>query len=134
MRWTTMLAALAVLTAAAAQPASAQDARDARDARGARDVRGARDARDAADARGAQDALYVRSLAATCASCHGTDGRVQAGSSVAALAGMPQEQIVAAMMAIKSGTRSATVMYQLSKGYSDAQIVQLAGYFAALPR
>ena len=81
-----------------------------------------------------QEAMYVRSLAATCANCHGTDGRAQAGSSVVSLAGMPREQIVAQMKAFQSGARSATIMHQLSKGYSDAQIAQIAGYFAAQSR
>ena len=81
-----------------------------------------------------KEALYVRSLAATCANCHGTDGRAQAGSSVVSLAGMPQQQIVAQMKAFQSGARSATIMHQLSKGYSDAQIAQIAGYFASKSR
>lgn len=102
MRWTTILAA-APLLAAAVLPAAAQD----------------------------QNALYVRSLAATCANCHGTDGRASAGSSVLSLAGMPREQIVAQMKAFQSGARPATIMHQLSKGYSDAQLAQIAGYFAA---
>jgi sulfide dehydrogenase cytochrome subunit len=35
------------------------------------------------------------------------------------------------LKAFKAGTRPATVMHQLSKGYSDAQIEQIAAYFAA---
>lgn len=76
-------------------------------------------------------ALYTRSLAATCANCHGTDGRAVAGSSVASLAGLDKAYIVAQMKAFQSGARPATVMHQLAKGYSDAQIDQIAGYFAA---
>lgn len=76
-------------------------------------------------------ALYNRSLAATCANCHGTDGRAVQGSSVLPLAGMDKNYLVAQMQAFKSGTRPATVMHQISKGYSDAQIDVLAGYFAA---
>ncbi|MGH6625304.1 MAG: c-type cytochrome [Burkholderiaceae bacterium] len=78
-----------------------------------------------------KETLYVKSLAATCANCHGTHGRVVDGSSVASLAGLPREHIVAQMQAFKAGTRAATVMHQISKGYSDAQIEQIAGYFAA---
>lgn len=76
-------------------------------------------------------ALYNRSLAATCANCHGTDGKAVQGSSVLPLAGMDKNYLVAQMKAFKSGTRPATVMHQISKGYSDAQIDVLAGYFAA---
>lgn len=81
----------------------------------------------------AQDAqaLYVRSLAATCANCHGTDGRAVQGSQVPSLAGMPQVYIVEQMKAFKTGARSATVMHQLAKGYTDEQIQQIAAYFAA---
>lgn len=77
-----------------------------------------------------QQALYVKALAATCANCHGTQGRAAEGSSVASLAGLGQAYIVAQMKAFASGTRPATVMHQLSKGYTDAQIDQIAGYFA----
>lgn len=76
-------------------------------------------------------ALYVRSLAATCANCHGTDGKVVPGSPVLSIAGMEKNYIVAQLKAFKSGTRPATVMHQISKGFSDAQIEVLAGYFAA---
>ncbi|MBI2770210.1 MAG: c-type cytochrome [Burkholderiales bacterium] len=78
-----------------------------------------------------QDALYARSLAATCAGCHGTDGRAVAGSGIVALAGMPAAQITEQLRAFKAGTRPATVMQQIAKGYSDAQIAQLAAYFAS---
>ena len=79
----------------------------------------------------AQAALYTRSLAATCANCHGTDGRAVAGSSVVSIAGLDKAYIVEQLKAFKAGTKPATVMHQLSKGYSDAQIELLAGYFAA---
>ncbi len=78
-----------------------------------------------------QDALYVKSLAATCAACHGTNGGASAGSGVPALAGMPRDYIITQMNAFKSGARPATIMHQLAKGYSDAQIAQMATYFAA---
>jgi len=81
-----------------------------------------------------KEALYVRSLAATCANCHGTEGRAAIGSAVPALAGMPADYLSAQLKAFKAGTRPATIMHQLSKGYSDAQIDQIAGYFAALKK
>ena len=78
-----------------------------------------------------KEALYVKSLAATCANCHGTNGKAVEGSSVVSIAGLDKDYIVAQMKAFKTGTRSATIMHQLSKGYSDAQIETLATYFAA---
>lgn len=80
---------------------------------------------------GNPDALYVKSLAATCANCHGTDGRSVAGSSVPSLAGMQRDYLVTQLKAFKAGTRPSTIMTQLAKGYSDAQIEQIAGYLAA---
>ncbi len=78
-----------------------------------------------------KEALYTKSLAATCANCHGTNGNATADSSVVSLAGMPATYIVTQMKAFKSGERPGTIMHQLSKGYSDAQIEQVAAYFAA---
>ncbi len=78
-----------------------------------------------------KEALYLKSLAATCANCHGTNGKVVNGSSVVGLAGLDKNYTVAQMKAFKTGSRPATVMHQISKGYSDAQIELLAGYFAA---
>ena len=76
-------------------------------------------------------ALQTRSLAATCASCHGTGGRAVDSASVPGLAGQPAAYMAEQMKAFKSGARTATVMHQIAKGYSDAQIDQMAAYFAA---
>ena len=75
--------------------------------------------------------LNTRALAATCANCHGTDGRAVAGSGSARLAGQSSGFIIEQLQAFRSGSRPATVMHQLSKGYSDAQIRDLAAYFSA---
>ena len=78
----------------------------------------------------AQDDTVARSLAATCANCHGAEGR-SATKEVVSLAGLPKEHIVSQMRAFKDGTRPATVMHQLAKGYTDQQIELIAAYFAA---
>lgn len=82
---------------------------------------------------GAQDAraLHQKALAATCANCHGTNGRAVDNAAVPGLAGMPASYMVEQLKAFKAGTRPATVMHQLAKGYSDAQIDLIAAYFAA---
>ena len=77
------------------------------------------------------DALYVKSLAATCANCHGTDGRTTDGSAVPALAGLPREYMLLQLKSFRDGSRPATVMHQITKGFSEAQLQQVAGYFAA---
>lgn len=75
--------------------------------------------------------LSARSLAATCANCHGTNG-VSRGE-LPSLAGVAAEATIAKMAAYKSGALSATVMHQIAKGYTDEQIRQLAVFFAAQP-
>ena len=80
----------------------------------------------------AQDAasLRARSLAATCANCHGTDGRTQ-GSVVPSLAGRERGQLASLLREFRDGKRPATVMHQLAKGFTEEQIDSLAAYFAA---
>jgi len=81
-----------------------------------------------------QQMLYVKSLAATCANCHGTDGKAVDGSQVVSLAGLDKNYLITQMKAFKAGIRPATVMHQISKGYSDTQIDTVATYFAALKK
>lgn len=69
-------------------------------------------------------------LAATCTGCHGTNGATQ-GNALAALAGQPKDQLLAALKDFKSAKRPATIMTQLAKGYTDEQLENLAAYFAA---
>ena len=74
-----------------------------------------------------------RNLAAGCAICHGTEGRAVT-RDVIPLAGFPTEHMAAQMKAFRDGKRLATVMQQISRGYSDAQIDSLAAWFAAQKR
>lgn len=69
-------------------------------------------------------------LAATCANCHGTDGRTQ-GAAFIALAGMPAAQLTEILALYKNGGRTGTVMHQIAKGYTDEQIRAIAAFFAA---
>ena len=78
------------------------------------------------------DALQVRSMAAACAACHGTQGKAEPGME--SLAGVPKDDLLKKMLDYKSGKKPATIMHQLSKGYTDQQLEQLAGYFANLKK
>jgi cytochrome c553 len=75
----------------------------------------------------AQDA--GRDLAASCAMCHGTNGRSVGGNEP--LAGMAKADLVRKFNEFRSGAKPATIMHQISKGYTDQQIDQIAAYFAA---
>ena len=72
-----------------------------------------------------------RSLAATCANCHGTNG-VSLGE-VASLAGRSKDDIVRKMQDFKAGRRPGTIMPQLATGFTDEQIEIVAAWFAAQP-
>ena len=80
----------------------------------------------------AQD-VQGRNLAAACAICHGTDGR-SVTKDVIPLAGLPRDHIATQMKAFRDGSRPATVMHQIAKGYNDQQIDALAAWFAAQKR
>lgn len=77
----------------------------------------------------AQDMSPGRELAATCANCHGTDGR--AVGDMKPLAGVAAATIIAMVAAYKTGNPPATIMHQIAKGYTDEQIRSVAAYFAA---
>ena len=79
----------------------------------------------------AQDTNLARNLAATCANCHGTNG--QARGDMKPLAGLSAEKIIGAVADFKSGAQPATIMHQIAKGYTDEQIMLVAGFFAAQP-
>lgn len=72
-----------------------------------------------------------RYIAANCANCHGTQGAAQA--PMPSLAGMKKEYLVEQMRAFRDGKRPATIMHQLAKGYSDAQIEAVAEFYARQP-
>lgn len=67
-------------------------------------------------------------LASNCANCHGTDGKT--AQAIPALAGLDKTYIADALREYKAGTREATIMHQLSKGYTDEEIALISEYFA----
>ena len=75
------------------------------------------------------DPLQVRSWAAGCASCHGTNGQAQSGNEP--LAGVNKDEMLKKLLDFKRGAKPATIMHQLSKGYTDDQLAAIAAWFAA---
>lgn len=70
-----------------------------------------------------------RNLAAACASCHGTNGF--AADGMPSLAGKPREYLTRTLKDYREGRLPGTLMPQLARGYTDAQIEALAGYLSA---
>jgi len=76
----------------------------------------------------------IRSLAANCAACHGTNGRPAPNSVLPGLAGKPSGELLTAMTQFKDGRKPASLMHQLSKGYSDEELQALADHFSKQSR
>ena len=85
---------------------------------------------DVAIAGGMAEPSAGQRLAASCANCHGTNG-VSSDGRIPSLADMQQQALIASMLQYQSGTRQGSIMPQLAKGYSAAQIELIAAYFAA---
>lgn len=73
--------------------------------------------------------LHVRTLAASCAACHGSNGNAVSPNAI--LAGMNASYFNAQMLAFRNGDRPATVMHRHAKGLQLDEIHQLAEYFSA---
>jgi cytochrome c553 len=71
----------------------------------------------------------ARDLVATCAPCHGTNGRSSGGME--SLAGERRERIIQKMNDFRSGAKPATIMHHIVKAYSERQIALVADYLAA---
>ena len=76
--------------------------------------------------------LRTRALAATCAQCHGTDVRAVEGEAMVRLAGQPKDYLMTQLLAFRTGQRPATIMHQITRGYSQQQLDEVATYFAGL--
>jgi len=71
---------------------------------------------------------HIRTLAASCAACHGSNGNAIAGN--AKLAGINPAYFTKQMLAFKDGSLPATVMHHHAKGLNVDEINQLAIYFS----
>ena len=72
----------------------------------------------------------VRAMAANCSSCHGTNGHAAPNSTLAGLAGRPKESLLQMLMQFRDGKKPATLMHQIAKGYSEAELAAMADYFS----
>lgn len=75
-----------------------------------------------------------RRLYASCAACHGTEGKPVAGTSLPPLAGQSREALTGSMKAFQDRARPATIMHQIAKGYTSEQIERIADYLVMTAR
>lgn len=75
----------------------------------------------------AGDAAAGKAKSASCAQCHGEDGKEDP-----ALAGMAEDNFIKAMKAYRSGERTHKKMQKSASALSDADIADLAAYYAGM--
>lgn len=78
----------------------------------------------------AGDAAAGKTKAATCAGCHGADGKGVAPNPP--LVGLEAKYFVEQLQAYKSGARANDMMKPLASMLSDADMADLAAYYATL--
>lgn len=74
--------------------------------------------------------VHTRTIAATCMSCHGPEGKSL--NDIPSLAGIDKDQFVKKMKGFKSGERKGTIMKKHAAGYTEAEYAALGEYFASL--
>lgn len=90
----------------------------------------------AAEIFGSSEALsqspHIRTIASSCAACHGTSGN--STGITPSLAALDDGYFITQMLAFKDGSRPATVMHHHAKGLNVDEINLLAHYFASQKR
>ncbi len=67
--------------------------------------------------------------AASCSGCHAASAKID--TPVPRIVGRNPDEIIAAMLAFRSGERPSTVMGRIAKGFSDDEIRAIAIWLAA---
>ncbi len=70
-------------------------------------------------------------LAGGCFNCRGPEGVAPGAGTIPTIAGMPADQMVALLTALKADqVPGTTIMGRIALGYDEAEIAALARYFA----
>lgn len=81
----------------------------------------------------AGDAGAGKKISGTCAACHGADGN-SAAPSFPKIAGLGEAYILKQLKDFKSGARSEAIMAAQMAAFNEAQMADLAAYFASNKR
>ncbi|WP_439577658.1 c-type cytochrome [Elioraea sp.] len=75
------------------------------------------------------DTIALALLIGSCSGCHGSAGEGSGG--VPAIAGTKsRDEFAAAMNAFRENQGNPTIMNRIARGYTDAEIAQMAQHFA----
>jgi cytochrome c553 len=81
----------------------------------------------------AGDAAAGKAKAGSCAGCHGANGEGK-GATGPAIAGMAEDKFVAALNDYKSGKKANGPMKGMTASMKDADMANLAAYYASLKK
>jgi cytochrome c553 len=84
----------------------------------------------AGTAQAAGDAAAGEAKSKGCIGCHGADGKGKGNNP--GIAGTDEAAFIAAMGDYKSGAKKHSMMNMLAKKLSDADVANLAAYYASL--
>lgn len=79
----------------------------------------------------AEDNFTGRTIGSACFGCHG-DAGANRTSIPPIIQGVPADYIVSSMKAFRDGSRPATIMGRIAKGYTDEEIDATAKYISSL--
>ena len=79
----------------------------------------------------AGDVAAGKAKSATCAGCHGADG-ISAVPTYPNLAGQKEAYLIVTLKGFRDGTRKNATMNPMAKPLSDADIENLAAFYASL--
>ena len=81
----------------------------------------------------AQDRKAPPLLVGACSGCHGQKG--EGVGSTPKLVGYAKADLIAILQSFKKDERKpSSIMNRIAKGYTDAEVEAIAGWFAALPQ
>lgn len=78
------------------------------------------------------DPVRGEMLSLSCASCHGTEGK--SATITPFIAGMGKAYMYKTLLDYKYGRKTGTMMQKHVKGFSDAELEQIALYFSKVKR
>ena len=69
---------------------------------------------------------HARALAATCSGCHGSATGTAEAPAVLSLATYSKAELAGQLLAFKAGSRDATIMDRISRGYTQQELTAIA--------